>query len=258
MVLDMANIAGGSTLRHMPTMAVLGVLVVAAALAGCRSDAGPTPTPAVPSVVPATSPASNGIAKQKPAEILRRAQAALDEAKYFRVKGTLHQDGTNIGVDVRVSGRDLTGFLTFGGAKAELLAVGGKRYLRANEQFWVMSTDARQGALLAERLGGRWITGADKDPAFADLFALGSLDGLFQPEDGLDISAVKDVGNVTAVGLWGDFYTRLFVATTGKPYPLQLTGKDGAELTFSDFGATYTGARPPAAKDVVDLAKLAG
>jgi hypothetical protein len=51
---------------------------------------------------------------------------------------------------------------------------------------------------------------------------------------------------------------RLFVASTGKPYPLQLTGKDGAELTFSDFGATFTGLAAPPKSKVVDLDNLAG
>jgi len=229
-----------------------------AALTGCQSGGGTPARVSPPVVVPAASPSSNGIATQEPAQILKRAQAALTEAKYFRVKGTSYQDGAKTGVDVRVSGPDLTGFLTVGGGRVELLAVGGKRYLRADKQFWITSTDARQGTLLATAMGDRWVAGADRDPAFAGLFAVGSLAGVFQLEDGLGISAVKDIGGVTAVGLWGGFHSRLFVASTGKPYPLQVTGEDGAELMFSDFGATYTGIRAPAAKDVVNLTALTG
>jgi hypothetical protein len=85
-------------------------------------------------------------------------------------------------------------------------------------------------------MGDRWVAGADKDPSFADLFTIGSLDRLFQPKE-FNIGAVKEIAGVNAVGLmdFDDVEKRLFVASTGKPYPLQLTGKDGAELTFSDF-----------------------
>jgi hypothetical protein len=213
---------------------------------------------APPSVAPITSAASNGIETQSADKILRRAKAALTEAKSFRARGTLHRDGEKIAVDLRVSGRDFIGSVSFGKAEVDLLRTGGKRYLRPNKQFWIMSTDARQGTLLAQAMGDRWVTGADQEPAFADLFSIGSLDGLFKPEDRFDIGAVKEIAGVTSIGLmdFGDPEKKLFVASTGKPYPLQLTGQGGAELAFSDFGAAFTGLAAPSASKVVDLGKL--
>lgn len=239
-------------------MATIVAAVAAMTLAGCQGDAG-TATPP-PSAAPATPPASNGIEAQSADKILRRTRAALAEAKTFRVKGTVPLDGEQAAVDLRVSGRDFIGTVAFGRAKVDLLRTGGKRYLRPDQQFWIMSTDARQGTVLAQAMGDRWVTGVDDDPAFADLFAIGSLDGLFRPADEFDIGAVKEIGGVTSVGLmdFNDPEKKLFVAGSGRPYPLQLTGQGGAELAFSDFGVPVTGLAAPLASKVVDLDKLAG
>ena len=61
--------------------------------------------------------------------------------------------------------------VSFGKAKVDLLRTGGKRYLRPNKQFWIMSTTPQQGTLPAQAMGDRWVTGVDKDPSVADLFA---------------------------------------------------------------------------------------
>ncbi|MET0419379.1 MAG: hypothetical protein ABW022_25480 [Actinoplanes sp.] len=247
-------------MRSMRTKVAVIVLAVAATtLAGCQSN-DKTVTAPPPSVAPTTpSPASNGIEALSADKILQRAKAALAEAKSFRAKGTLHQDGEKAAIDLKVSGRNFIGSVSFGKATVELLATGGKRYLRPNKQFWIMSTNTQQGTLLAQAMGDRWVAGADEDPSFADLFTIGSLDGLFQPKE-FNIGAVKEIAGVKSVGLmdFDDIEKKLFVAATGKPYPLQLTGKDGAELTFSDFGATFTGLAAPPKSQVVDLGNLAG
>ncbi|GIF40118.1 hypothetical protein [Actinoplanes xinjiangensis] len=246
-------------MRTIPTKAALIVLAVAATtLAGCQSEDKTVPTPP-PSVAPTASPASNGIKALSATEILKRAKAALREAKSFRAEGMLHQDGEKALIDLKVSGLNFIASVSFGKATVELLSIGGKRYLRPNKQFWIMSTNTRQGTILAQAMGDRWVAGADKDPAFVDLFAIGSLDGLFRPTR-FDIGAVKEIAGVEAVGLmdFDDIEKKLFVAATGKPYPLQLTGKSGAELAFTDFGATITGLVAPPGSRVVNIAELAG
>ena len=124
-----------------------------------------------------------------------------------------------------------------------------------------MATNAEQGALLARAIGDRWVTGADRDQSFADLFTLGTLDGLFQPEGELSIGGVKEVNGIRAIGLMdsGNIFRKLYVASTGEPYPLQVTtGAMDAEVTFSDFGATFPDLKAPPKSKVVDLGKLTG
>ncbi|MEV4280030.1 hypothetical protein [Actinoplanes xinjiangensis] len=252
-------------MRTIPAKAALIVLALAATTpAGCQSEGrtAPTPSSTTPTASPLSSgasPARNGIEALSAAEILRRAKAALLEAKSFRAKGTLHQGGERTTIDLKVSGRSFSASWSFGPATVELLSTGGKRYLRPDKQFWIMSTDTRRGTILARAMGDRWVTGADKDPAFADLFAIGSLDGLFRPRR-FDIGAVKEIAGVEAVGImdFDDIEKKLFVAAIGKPYPLLLTGKEGSELVFTDFGATIANPAAPAESRVVNIDELAG
>ncbi len=53
---------------------------------------------------------------------------------------------------------------------------------------------------------------------------------------------------------------KLYVATTGKPYPLQIIPtdpKESGQVTFSDFGKQVT-VSPPPADLVIDVSKLGG
>jgi hypothetical protein len=253
----------------MPTkIAVAALAVAVTALAGCQGDqaapAQSAPTqaaaPAVSSAPASPAPADNGIASLEADEILKRAKTALKEAGSFRAKGSGAADGQDIAIDLRVSGKDFAGTMTMEKAEVELLAVKGKKYLRPSKEFWVMSTDARQGEALAEVIGDRWVTGADKDESFAELFAIGSVDEMLKPTGALSKGGKKVIGGVPAIGLKdaGDPDSVLYVATTGEPYPLRMVGKDKSGLTFSDIGETFSDIKAPAAKQVVDLGKLSG
>ena len=239
------------------TVALAGLMVAAATLAGCQNDKTGTAEPAAP---PPASSAPAGTAALSADEILQRAQNALTTAGSYRAEGTLNQQGQQTRIDLRVSGQDFATTMAFGKAEVELLATGGKKYLRPNEQFWVMSTDARQGKVLARVLGGKWVTGAEKDQSFADLFSIGSAAEFLKPTGPVSKGERREIGGAPAIGLVdsGDPDSVLYVATTGEPYPLQLTGKGGSELTFSDFGAGFDALEAPAAGQVVDLGQLAG
>jgi len=244
----------------MPTKAALVALTIAAtALAGCQNDKADTAQPAAGAAA-SSAPAGSGVAALSADEILQRAKAALTEAKSYQARGAMVQEGEQTEVDFKVSGDDFIGSLTFDKAKVELLAAGGKKYLRPNEQFWVMSTDAKQGKVLAKGIGDRWVTGAEKDESFAELFTLGTVEGFLKPTGALSKGEEKAIGGVPAIGLndAGDPDSVLYIATTGEPYPLQLSGKNDSVVVFSDFGATFPGLKAPAANKVVDLGKLAG
>ena len=208
--------------------------------------------------VASSAPAGNGIAGLSADEILQRARAALTRANSFRAKGTLDQEGQQTKIDVRVSGADFTSSMTVDKARVELLAVGGKRYVRPNEQFWAISTGAQKGKVLAQLIGDRWVTGTDQDQSFEGLFTIGSVAELLKPSGALSKGAEKEVGGVPAIGLKdaADPDTVFYVATTGEPYPLQLIGTGDNAMVFSDFGATFADLKAPATSEVVDLGKL--
>jgi hypothetical protein len=136
----------------------------------------------------------------------------------------------------------------------------GKKYFRPNEQFLALSMDAKQAKAVAKAINGRWIAGAETDKSFADLFTIGTVDGLLGSTGTLSKGEEKEIGGVPAIGLKdpGDPDSVLYVATTGEPYPLQVVGKGGSALVFSAFGKTFTDITKPAAAKVVDLGKLGG
>jgi hypothetical protein len=95
-----------------------------------------------------------------------------------------------------IDGADFAGSMSTGAAKLEMLAVGGKRYMKPNEQFWTTITDAKKGKTLAKAVGDRWISGADSDASFADLFTIGSVDGLLKPNGTISKGEEKVIAGV--------------------------------------------------------------
>lgn len=243
----------GRTVRIMPTKVAMVVLALAATtIAGCQ-DNGATQEAAA-------KPAANGVAALTADEILQRAKDAAKKAKTFRAAGTTPDDGGSIKVDLRVDGAEFAATMLQGAANMELLAVGGKKYFRANEQFWVMSTDAKQGKTLATSFGRRWIAGAENDTSFNSLFSVGALDDMLEPTGAVSKGEEKEIEGVPAIGVKdaGDADSLIWVATTGEPYPVRMDGRGDAKLVFSGFGAPVTGIAPPPADQIVEIGQGQG
>jgi hypothetical protein len=94
----------------------------------------------------------------------------------------------------------------------------------------------------------------------ASLFDVANPDELLKPDGKLTKGKPKEISGVPAIGLVesGSDAGTLYVATTGKPYPVELAGKDGSTLAFTSIGATFTDIKAPSAGQVLDLAALAG
>lgn len=242
-------------------VALVGLAVAATSLSGCQSDQTGSTPPAAPPIVKTTAPAApadNGVAALTADKILQRAKAALVKTKSFRAKGTMDEDGKQIAADLKVDGADFAATMAFDKAQVKLLAVGGQKYLQPNAQFWI-STDPKQGAFLAKTIGNRWVAGAGSDKSFADLFTIGDVDELLKPTGALSKGTQKQIHGVPAIGLKdaGDPGSVLYIATTGEPYPLQMTGK-GSTMEFSAFGEKFAGIAKPSADQIIDLGKLNG
>jgi hypothetical protein len=235
------------------TVAALAVLA-----AGCQStDDTKTAAPAPTSVAP-SKPAGNGVAALTAAEILKKAKAALVASKSFHVKGNTVEDGEKLAVDLKVSGKNVSGSLVTGKAKVELLAVGGKQFIRPNEAFWTISGAGKQAHTVAKVVGTRWVKVTPGDKDLADLFSLGDADTLLDPDGALTKGTEKVIAGVPAIGLvdGGKPGGTLWIATTGEPLPLKLDGTDGSGATFGEFGKTFAEIKQPAATEVFDMATL--
>jgi len=248
------------------TMAALAILA-----AGCQSStAGPT-TPAAESSVATVEPASstappkpvdNGVEALTADKILQRAETALKEAKSFHTKGNVNDSGQKGSLDFEVSGKDVKGTVTIGAGKVELLQVGGQSYMRPNEKFLVATgsvTQAQAKAFVA-LVGDRWAKVPASDKSLDSLFAIADPDTFLKPTGKVSKGKAKVISGVPTIAVIesGSDGGTLYVATTGKPYPVELTAKNGSTLNFSSVGATFADIKAPSANQVVDLAALQG
>jgi hypothetical protein len=209
-------------------LALVALSVAATTLAGCTAG-------------------GNGVTDLSADEIMQRSTAALATAKTFRFKGTIAFDGVAT-VDFRVDGADFAGTLKYiPGFKVDLVVVGGRKFVRQ----YAGSSDTTTTY--------HWVTGPDTDHGFADTFTAVSVAELLKPTGTLGKGGQKEIGGVPAIALTdsGDPESITHVATSGEPYPLQLTGKGGASAVFSDFGAAFAKIEAPPADDVVDVAPVA-
>ena len=235
-------------------LALVALAVTATTLAGCGDSTLSADTASPSAAAPAAS-AGIGVTALSADEILQKSKDALKTAKTFRAAGTTADDSGPLTVDLRVDGASFIGTMTQGPAKMQLLQVGGKKYFRPNEQFWVMTTDAKRGKAMAKSFGDRWISGAENDASFNSLFTIGSVDEMFKPTGAVSKGTEKTIAGVPAISLKdaGDADTLIWIATTGEPYPLRMDGKGGAQLVFSGFGEPVTGITQPPAAQVVSV-----
>ncbi|MFB9239880.1 hypothetical protein ACFFWC_30880 [Plantactinospora siamensis] len=239
----------------------------AALLAGCGgtngAGAGTSAPPASASTAPEPSasptPSDNGVAALAPAAIVDRAKAALKNAKSFRMSGTTKEDGQKFTLDFKISGANLVGDMTIGKGKVQLLRVGKKGYMKPDAAFWRMSAGTHANAIV-ELVGDRWVLVPAGDKDFASMFGAADVNELLKPDGKVTKGQPKDINGTPAIGLVDHAKSggTLYVATVGEPYPVRIQGKTAADggINFSDFGATFSEIKPPAAADVVDLSKI--
>jgi len=230
----------------------LGVLL----LAGCQGtpDTAASPPAVTDSDSTATdsdstpeASADNGVADLSAVEILKRAEAALDEAGSFHVAGKVPGDDPPAyyapsNVDVGVAGTELRGSMTMFDAKVFLLLVGDYRYIRSpGNDFWAGSNSAPWD-------DKKWIRFRTDEDDFKYLFDDVDLHYLFPSSGRLTKGAAKTVKGVPAIAIVNRATHRtLYVSTTDEPYPIELTDTAGAVLTFDGFGEDVTGiTKPPA------------
>ncbi|MGO9958454.1 MAG: hypothetical protein ACLP50_21235 [Solirubrobacteraceae bacterium] len=170
------------------------------------------------------------MASKSPAQIVAAAQAALRSANRFVAAGTLSQDGEAVRLQIVDGGTSkLRVQISESGKSAEIVAIQGAEYVRANQAFW-----SAQGGANAARLANRWI----ELPASASQ-QLTSGFGPFAPTTlarclGEDLGTLSRDGTTTVDGkpavvvhqagnVPGSSPGTLAVAMDGPAYPLRVT-----------------------------------
>ena len=240
---------GGGTPASAPVAAPASTATVSAP----ATSASPS-TSVSPSADP--SPSGSGIAALEGDEIADRAKEALDSAKSFRVKGQLTTGGEDLVIDMRLTGNGATGTVATGKSGVlKLIRVGKTAYLGGDKAFWTKAG----GATAAEQLSGKFVKVPSSTAGFSQFIEfteLASWRKIVMPTGSVEKGDTTTIRGVPAVELTdGGGKDSLFIATEGKPYPLRLSGGQGAAggtIEFSEYDKAVT-LQAPAARNVITL-----
>jgi hypothetical protein len=204
----------------------------------------------------------NGVASKSPAQIVAAAQSALRSASGFVAAGVLTQGGQAVRLEIVDGGASkLQVQFSEKGRAAEIIALPGAGYVRANEAFWSAQVGAK-----AASLANRWIelpasAGQQLTSSFGQFApstlsrCLGENLGMLSRDGSTTVDGKPAVVVRQAANVPGSNPGTLAVQTDGPAYPLRVTstgptrpggkvdvcndGKGGdteGSLTFTDFG----------------------
>jgi hypothetical protein len=202
---------------------------------------------------------SNGEASKTPAHVLRDALAAAGDAKTVHVSGKAVSESGPIAVDIRmVRDRGGTGTMSESGLSFDLIRLGPKVFIRGSDAFYKKFTGSA-GALLFH---GKWLEFPASNADMGSITPFTDIDTFFkgvtsqhgklrnEGETTFHGQKAVEIRDVTQGG-------SLYVAATGKPYPLGITGSGDTSgaIVFDDWNGSTSISAP---KNAVDVSKLKG
>lgn len=220
--------------RRLP----LALVLLAATLAGCGGSG------------------SSGEASKTVSAILADARQAALSAGSVRVSGTIHDSGQTIGLDLNVAEGGGGGTMTIRGSKVDVIRVGNDAYIRADADFY---RQVGAGSAAGQLLAGKWLKAPTTTPDFRQLLLLTDLHTFvsqaLKPDGNVTKGNEKTVDGQKAIELKSSKGGSLFVATSGKPYPIEFVGAgtSSGTLTLSDWGSAKA---PSAPKNAIDISAL--
>lgn len=229
----------------MPTRVVLALAASAVLLAGCGSS-------------------GNGEADKSAEKIISDAKAAAVAADSVHVDGTIAGQGQAVMLDLRVKGSGGTGSISVMGTKVEVVRIDPALYFRAPAAFFA-AVGGAQGKAIGDKLADKWVKTTVDNPQFAALGGLIDKEQLFSNAIGAKGKlAKKGKGTVRgkdAIKI-GDAGAFLYVATTGKPYPLEVMGQESGGGTsavyFENWNDPIDLTPPPGAVELSTLLPPSG
>lgn len=235
---------------HRPRLTATVAVVALATTLGPTASAGPaTASPSVASPVGRPSPSVlTALSVTAPVAALHRSTSAMTRARSVRIQGLNKVPGGFESVDLIVTAKAAEAtFGSTGLGTYSVVRLGSTLYLNGDAAFW-----AAPGRGGSPRLAGTWIRLAAGGPVAKDLsrrttltFWAAELAALpvTRSETGKVIRKRKAVA-VTAPAARG---TTVYLAATGRPYPLRaLTPDENYVRDYLDWDKKVTFVRPHA------------
>jgi hypothetical protein len=194
------------------------------------------------------------VAAKSPAAILAAARAAVAGAKSVHVVGSILADGVPVSLNVvLVAGIGGRGTVSENGLSAKLVLLHKSVYVQGTAAFY--RHVGGPGAPIV--FDGRWLQAPAENGEFAALASLVNLKSLFRALLGENAHLVlvghSVVDGQRVVGVAGDAGTTVYVATTGKPYPVEVVTPGGRAVRLTGWNQSVSLAVP---HDPIDVAAL--
>jgi hypothetical protein len=219
----------------------LALVLTAALLAGCGGHKKAAP--------------ANDEAAKPPARVFADAKAAATSASSAHVSGNIKSGDTAITLDLdMVRDKGAKGSVTLDGRQADIVRIGDVAYVHGSDAFW----QHYAGSLVAQLLHDKWVKAPINSKRFqsvAPLTNLGLLFARISAHHGKLVSDGKTTykgQQVVAIRDTSD-NSRLYVAATGKPYPVAIVGGKGSlsgTIEFSDWNKQVSLTAPSGAIDI--------
>ena len=235
--------------RAVPPAACTAALVLAIATAG-------------PLVATGSASADDGLGSLSAREITRRAHDALFSVHslHLSTRGRLSRTGAQASVDLTLDrAANCRGSVSLGKqGSVETIKRGNTVWIKPDQTFW--KHRIRGGSATAKFYAGHYLKGSAKRPPLRDMAQVCDLDAFLNAtarrHGTTPVKLTKgketklhEVSVIPVRAVAGGRMETLYVATHGKPYPIQLSIRDrSAETTvrFSDFNKPVPSKTPSA------------
>jgi hypothetical protein len=199
------------------------------------------------------SSSGNGVAAKAPNAIVSAALSAIDTAQSAHIAGRVVSGTSPITLNLTlVSGKGGRGRMSEDGLGFQIDVIGHEVYINGSPAFWRHFGSAAA----AKVFQGKWLK-APASGEFASLAQLSNLHALLSTVLSTHGSLIKTgtstVAGQSAIGVRDKTNGgTLYVATTGKPYPLEIlkSGGQGGRITLGDFDQPVTLTAPANAIDI--------
>ena len=225
---------------------VLALVATAALLASCGGSSK------------AAKP--NGEASKPPGRVLADARAAAASATSAHVSGRVTSSGTPITLDLSMArGKGAKGSMSTSDLKFDLVRLGDTAYIRGSDAFY----EHFAGSGIAQLLHGKWLKAPITKGRFSSLAPLTNIDLLLGKVSANHGKLVNDGKTaykgrqVVAIRDTSD-NSKLYVAATGKPYPVALVGGKASQSGTITFGDWNKGVSPSAPSGAIDISTFGG
>jgi hypothetical protein len=218
------------------TVGLALALVAGLAAAGCSSSSG------------------NGIASESVSQIQQSVEQAVNSASSVQINGNTVQSGKTVTFQVvTFSSGDFSGSLVQSGNSVMIEKIGANDYLNGSAGYYqAVGASASE----ASALGGIWVYGPDSQLGFGSSFTISSVvKSIKNPNGTLHKGSASTIDGQAAFSVTSSKGGSLWVATTGKAYPIELdnSGTNGGTVKFANWNQGTSPVVPAGAKAISSL-----